>query len=288
MSLLYIYLIITYLSFFLISSNSLTNTITLRLMTYNIHYGNNIDNEYNIELIAKVIKESKAELICLQEVDKNWGTRSHYENLIEIISKITGYYYFYAPIYDKPSQRGISYPNEQFGVGFLSKYKIIDSYNYNISRWSTQKDDPQPGDINFPPKKGGFGHILIDVNGKIISVYNTHLDYRPNPPPGYEKSIREIQVKEMLEIINKNTFPIILMGDMNTDTSSKEIFEPLFEYFNDGWIMGSKDKGNSFPSNNPNIRIDYILISKDVIVKNANLIETTVSDHLPVIIDIEL
>ena len=257
-------------------------------MTYNIHYGNNIDNEYNIELIAKVIKESKAELICLQEVDNNWGTRSHYENLIKIISKITGYHYFYAPIYDKPSHRGTSYPNEQFGVGFLSKYKIIKSYNYNISRWSTQKDDPQPGDKNFPPKKGGFGHILIDVNGKLISVYNTHLDYRPTPPPGYEKSIREIQVKEMLEIINKNSYPIILMGDMNTDISSKEIFEPLFEYFNDAWTMGSKGKGYSFPSNNPNIRIDYILTSKDIIVKSGNLIQTTVSDHLPVVINIEL
>ena len=288
MSIFLIKLFITYLSFNRISSLSSSNKITLKLMTYNIHYGNNIYNEYNIELISKVIKDSEAELICLQEVDNNWGQRSHYENLIEIISKKTGYDYFYAPIYDKPSQKGSSYPKEQFGVGILSKYKIIKSQNYNISRWSTQKEDPQPGDKNFPPKKGGFGNILIDINGKIISIYNTHLDYRLNPPPGYEKSIREIQVKEMLEIINQNNYPIILMGDMNTDTSSKEVFEPLFEYFNDAWSLGSKDKGFSFPSDNPSVRIDYILISKDISVKNAYLIYTTVSDHLPVVIDVEL
>ena len=288
MSTFLIKLFLTYLSFNQISSLSSPNKITLKLMTYNIHYGNNINNEYNIYQISKLIKDSKAELICLQEVDKNWGPRSQYENLIEIISKITGYNYFYAPIYNKKSSRGKSYPNEQFGVGILSKYKIIKSQNYNISRWSTQKEDPQPGDKNFPPKKGGFGNILIDVNGKLISVYDTHLDYRFSPPPGYDKSIREIQVKEMLEIINKNSYPVILMGDMNTDTSSKEVFQPLFEYFNDAWSLGSKDIGFSFPSDNPRVRIDYILVSKDIKVKNAYLIYSTVSDHLPVVIDVEL
>ena len=260
----------------------------LRLMTYNIHYGNNINNEYNIKEIAEVIKESKAELICLQEIDNHWGSRSNYENLIEMLSEITGFNYFYAPIYDKPSQRGSSYPNEQFGVGFLSKYEIIKSYNYNISRWSTQKEDPQPGDKDFPPKKGGFGYILINKNGKLISVYNTHLDYRASPPSGYKKSIREIQVKEMLKIMNINTYPTILMGDMNTDRSSKEVFEPLLQFFNDAWPLGNKGNGYSFPSNNPTSRIDYILTSKNIIVKKGNLMNTTASDHLPVIIDIEL
>ena len=259
----------------------------LKLMTYNIHFGNSIENKYSIEEIGKVIKNSKADIICLQEVDVNWESRSNYENTIQKLSELTKFYYFFAPIYNKRSNRGKEYPNEKFGVGFLSRYEIISSYNYNLSRWSTQKEDPQPGDAEFPPKKGGFGNILINIKGKIISVYNTHLDYRPNPPPDFYKSIREIQVLEMLEIINFENYPVILMGDMNCDTSAKEVFSPLFNYFNDGWIFGNSTNGYTFPSNNPNKRIDYILISKDLDVKNSMLIETQASDHLPVLVDIE-
>ena len=78
------------------------------------------------------------------------------------------------------------------------------------------------------------------------------------------------------------------MGDMNTDRSSKEVFDPLLQFFNDAWPLANKGNGYSFPSNNPTSRIDYILTSKNIIVKKGNLMNTTASDHLPVIIDIEL
>ena len=260
----------------------------LKLMTYNIHYGNSVDDKYNIEELGQLIVESKAEVVCLQEVDVNWGERSLYENTIEILSRITGLYYFFAPIYNRTSQRDQKYPNEQFGVGFLSKYPIIFQKNYNISRWSTQSEDPQPGDPGFPPKKGGFGNIIIDVNGKNISIYNTHLDYRATPPPGYSTLIREIQVKEMLDIIDFNKYPIILMGDMNTDTSAKEVFTPLLNHFNDAWSLGNTTEGYSFPSNDPIKRIDYILTSKDLEIMDSYLIFSLASDHLPVIVDIDI
>ena len=275
------------LLFSLLSFSKATESV--RIMTYNIHYGNTIDNIFDILEISRVIRESQSDIVCLQEVDNFWSARSEFESLISIISIDAGYpYYIYNPIYDKPSSRGDKYPNEQFGTAILSKYKIVESHDYIISRWSSQKGDPQPGDPGFPSQYHGFGHVILDINGKNFSVYNTHLDYRANPPKGYNETMRSIQVREMLKIINYK-YPTVLTGDMNTDLNAKDVFEPLLEHFNDAWQIAGEGDGKSFPCIQPNIRIDFILVNKNssINVKNAFLIQTQASDHLPVVADID-
>ena len=258
-------------------------------MTFNIHFGNTINNIYDILNISQVIKNSNSDIVCLQEVDNNWSPRSHYDSLIQIISKEANLpYYIYNPIYDKNSSHGHLFPNEQFGTAILSKYKILESHDYIISRWSSQKGDPQPGEPGFPSQYHGFGHLILDIDGTNFSVYNTHLDYRADPPKGFNETMRAIQVREMLSIINFK-YPTILTGDMNADFSAKDVFEPLLEKFDDAWSIAGEGSGLTFPCINPYIRIDYILVNKksSIQVKNAFLIDTQVSDHLPVIADID-
>ena len=277
------YIILFSLLFFSTSSKS------LRIMTFNIHFGNTINNIYDILNISQVIKDSNSDIVCLQEVDNNWSSRSYYHSLIQIISEQANLpYYIYNPIYDKNSSHGHLFPNEQFGTAILSKYKILESHDYILSRWSSQKGDPQPGEPGFPSQYHGFGHLILDIDGTNFSVYNTHLDYRADPPKGFNETMRAIQVREMLSIINFK-YPTILTGDMNADFSAKDVFEPLLEKFDDAWSIAGEGSGLTFPCVNPYIRIDYILINKksSIQVKNAFLINTQVSDHLPVIADID-
>ena len=277
------YIILFSLLFFSTSSKS------LRIMTFNIHFGNTINNIYDILNISQVIKNSNSDIVCLQEVDNNWSSRSYYHSLIQIISQQTNLpYYIYNPIYDKNSSHGHLFPNEQFGTAILSKYKILESHDYILSRWSSQKGDPQPGEPGFPSQYHGFGHLILDIDGTNFSVYNTHLDYRADPPKGFNETMRAIQVREMLSIINFK-YPTILTGDMNADFSAKDVFEPLLEKFDDAWSIAGEGSGLTFPCINPYIRIDYILANKksSIQVKNAFLIDTQVSDHLPVIADID-
>ena len=99
----------------------------LRIMTFNIHFGNTINNEFDILDISQVIKDSESDIVCLQEVDNYWSSRSYYQNLIQIISEEANLpYYIYNSIYNKKSSRGEEYPNEQFGTAILSKYKILE------------------------------------------------------------------------------------------------------------------------------------------------------------------
>ena len=277
------YIILFSLLFFSTFSKS------LRIMTFNIHFGNTINNIYDILNISQVIKDSNSDIVCLQEVDNNWSSRSYYHSLIQIISQQANLpYYIYNPIYDKNSSHGHLFPNEQFGTAILSKYKILESHDYILSRWSSQKGDPQPGEPGFPSQYHGFGHLILDIDGTNFSVYNTHLDYRADPPKGFNETMRAIQVREMLSIINFK-YPTVLTGDMNADFSAKDVFEPLLEKFDDAWSIAGEGSGLTFPCINPYIRIDYILVNKksSIQVKNAFLINTQVSDHLHVIADID-
>ena len=89
-------------------------------MNFNIHFGNRINNKYDILNISQVIKDSKSDIVCLQEVDNNWSNHSKYENLILIISENAEMpYYMYNPIYNKTSLYGNKYPNEQFDCNFI-------------------------------------------------------------------------------------------------------------------------------------------------------------------------
>lgn len=56
-------------------------------MTFNIHFGNTRNNTFDILKISKVIKGSKSDIVCLQEVDNNWSSRSDYQSLVSIISQ---------------------------------------------------------------------------------------------------------------------------------------------------------------------------------------------------------
>ena len=70
--------------FYLLSYSESTESV--RVMTFNIHFGNTIDNVFDIIEIAKVIRESNSDIVCLQEVDNYWSSRSEFESLILIIS----------------------------------------------------------------------------------------------------------------------------------------------------------------------------------------------------------
>lgn len=231
-----------------------------------------MDKEYDIDRIADVIRESGADIVGLQEVDVHWDTRSNFDDTIALLAEKLDMFYFFAPIYDmEPYNPGE--PNRQFGVGILSKYPIISAENREISRLSTQDPDPTP------KPAPGFAEVIINVKGIHIPIYSTHLDYRGDP------TVRKMQVAEMLEIMEEHPGQKILFGDMNAKPNAPEL-QPLFNYLND--VFNDGKKHNTFPSDKPDRRIDYILPSEEIKVEYYETIKTQASDHLPIVADLIL
>lgn len=245
---------------------------SLRMMSYNIQTGIGTDTNYDLDRTVEAIRESGADVIGLQEVDKYWGDRSNFDDVLKILADALDMHSFYAPIYDFDSEDP-EVPNRQYGLAILSKYPITQAINHEISRLSTQSANPVP---ELAP---GFPEALINVKGQELRLYNTHLDYRGDP------AVRILQVDEMLDIMStKNSF---LVGDLNALPDAPEL-QPLFEVFNDAWEVVDDNIGFTFPADDPIKRIDFILTSPDIEVKYAEVLNTQASDHLPVIADITL
>lgn len=245
---------------------AVTSEVPLRVMTYNIRSGNG-----NLDGIAAAIRASAPDLVGLQEVDVHWAERSNFADQATSLGEQLKIQVCFVRIYQLPGGRA-SDPPREFGVALLSKYPIVAWTNHAITRLSTQSDGAAPAPLP------GFLEATVDVRGTRVRVFNTHLDYRPDP------AVRRQQVTETLAIIGDPATPTLLFGDMNAGPSAPEL-QPLFERLHDSWAV-SADAGLTHPATTPVKRIDYVLASKHFRVLGAWVADTQASDHRPVVVDL--
>lgn len=246
---------------------SSTSERTLRVMTYNIQYGGG-----NLDGIAEAIRASAADVVALQEVDVHWSARSNFVDQTAALAARLGMQARFAPIYRLPGENA-SAPMREFGVALLSRHPIVAFANHSITRLSTQQPEGAP-----PAPMPGFLEATVDVRGTMVRVFNTHLDYRPDP------AVRAQQVTESLAIIGDPATPTLMFGDLNAGPTAPEL-QPLFERLRDSWAVFA-DAGLTYPATAPVKRIDYVLASRHFRVRTAQVPDTQASDHRPVVVDL--
>ncbi len=179
-------------------------TATVKNNTVNVQYSADYSGylkvaSYNVkcfghsaqyEEIAAEIKAIDADVVLLQEVDKN--TSRNPQDQMAVIAELTGYpYYKFTQAHETIS----------YGHGILSKYPI-DAYTRNI--FGSQND------------KGGeqrtYSRFQVTVNGVTYTIYNTHLALSPDADTN--KTAATTQLKEILDRAANDDYPIIC-GDMN-------------------------------------------------------------------------
>lgn len=158
---------------------------TIRFASYNILHGKQDDE--GMRGIAKNITENQIDIIGIQEIDR--GTRrSGGRDTLKLLSEATGYEYY-------AFFKTISYGGGDYGIGILSRYPII----------STKKlllDDSDGAE------KRALGYAKIDLNGREISFFVTHLSF--DFAEGRVRQIR--QIGEILAEYDD----FVLAGDFNT------------------------------------------------------------------------
>ena len=246
----------------------------LRVMTYNMHTGIGTDGRADLGRIAEVIRDADVDVVGLQEVDVHWSDRSAYADQVAELARMTGMSAYFAPIYDLDPEPGRQ-ERRRYGVAVLSDHPILSVTNHEITRWSTVDPD---GD---PEPAPGFAEVVVSVGGKPVHVYNTHLDYRPDP------SVRQQQVTDTLEILRQDGPGArqVLLGDFNAEPAAPEL-APLFAHGRDAW--GTRDGGFTFPADDPVKRIDYVTVAGPMRVLNTSVPAVTASDHRPVVATVQL
>ncbi|MET3697885.1 endonuclease/exonuclease/phosphatase family metal-dependent hydrolase [Bacillus oleivorans] len=237
--------------------------IDVKVMSYNIHHAEGLDRVLDLERIAKVIEDSSADIIGLQEVDNHWSERSNFEDQAKWLAERLDMHYTYAANLDnEPLNPGE--PRRQYGTAVLSKYPIIASKNYPLTKI---------GDT----EQRGLLETVINVKGYHLNFYNTHL--------ALTSAEREMQIKEIIEIASKTNGPKVIVGDMNAVPDSIEM-QSLFSHYKDAFA--DQNEAYTFPANQPNRTIDYIFTSNEIQTANAEVISTIASDHLPITAELTL
>ena len=242
------------------ASNAASGKICV--MTYNIRHGRGLDNQVDLERIARLIKAEGADIVALQEVDK--GTeRTERRDLAAELSALTGMTAVFSNNYH--------YQGGEYGNAVLTKFPVKQSTNlhYRMLRAGEQR---------------GIIQLTLDVHGREVLFMNTHIDYRADDS---ERWSNVSEIETLLKHYQKT--PVIMCGDFN-DTPGSRVHQRLSESLVDVWQRVGVGAGLTIPPVNPRKRIDYIWLSKDGVIEPLRVWvpQTEASDHLPVVAELKL
>jgi endonuclease/exonuclease/phosphatase family metal-dependent hydrolase len=238
----------------------------IKLLSYNLQ-GFRIPYQKNTTQgeIANFINTENPDIICLQEFYTNNKVTE------ELFASLIGEYKYHSVFYS------VKRKNSSYGIATFSRYPI-----------------KMMLEIPFENTANAAMYTDIDVNGKIIRVYNVHFqsiklnltkideieEVSSRLKTAFVK--RAGQVDIMAKHIDVSPYPVIVCGDFN-DT-------PMSYTYNK--IRGDKldtfcEVGSGMPSTYrlsviPFFRIDYILHDKTIESLTYSIHKIDYSDHYPI------
>lgn len=224
--------------------------MVINVMTYNIHGGKDIEGNLTLYGISNLIKETGADIIGLQEIDV-FLKRSYFLNEIKYLANRLKMHYVFGP--------NLRMGFGSFGNGILSRYPIAKKKNYHIYSVGERR---------------GVLTALIQLNeNKKIWFLTTHL--------GLNRKERLTQSQEILKIVSNLEYPVIMTGDFN-EAPGEEAYSTISRVLKDA-ANAQNSVFHTYVDGCENVRIDYIMHSKGVWAESIKAIDSTLSDHLPVV-----
>ncbi len=225
---------------------------TVTIMTFNIYHGATMNGNYDLDIIAQIIRAADPDLVALQEVDYHTN-RSGGIDLVTELGQRTGLLPFFAP--------AMEYSSGYYGVGILSRTPVVSFKNH-----------PLPHLPGNEPRTAAMV-VTVLATGDTIAFISTHLDYKQEPMERLQ------QVEILNNLLPNSKYPLLLAGDLNSTPESAPINQ-LEQYW-----LAAYDKSNprpTFPSNIPDRKIDYIMAyppSTWQVVETAVIADSVASDH---------
>ena len=251
----------------------------IRLVSWNVARG------FHLAEIIEFLRSSKADVICLQETDRN-ARRTGYRNIASEIAKALRMNYTFGIEFEELAEGSRGSP-AYHGQATLSLFQLTDC---RILRFRNQSRfwHPYWWVPQLPPlqrRLGGRMALLTNVciGERKLAVYNLHLESR-------SAKVRRAQLSELLQDARQydGRTPIVLAGDFNFDLTGAAASAVLDMRFHNPF---EQEHQRTTPSNHigRNGAIDWILI-KGQLCSVAARIHSSVSasDHYPLSLTLRL
>ncbi len=270
---------------------------TIRVITWNVGLMNytakdSTTGSINNLKIFKKLKETDADVVCLQEFFTGI-LKGQYGNLIDSIAKTLHYPYHYF-------SNDLTMFSGSFASGSIifSKYNIVDSQKIIYSK-------PFPGSVI----KAGI--VILNDTIDIVTTRLQSLQFQSNEYKelnniekgsdtgfngtkniiqkirlGYKQRVE--QVKLVKELLDKSNRPLIFTGDLN-DVPVSYTYYNIKNNLHDCWVKKGSGLGRTFIYISPTLRIDQIFFNDRFSIKQTERIfAEQASDHNAVVADFVL
>lgn len=264
----------------------------------------NIDAKSKPDVVAqsKQMAENDVDIVGLQEVDSET-----IRNPYNVAEKFTAD----SPYKDVHFTNCIGFQGGEYGIATVSVYPIEDeseiklysdefagedvarelAHAYEIN----DPNDPSTEEVmdevseKDPVEPRYIQRSLIDVNGKDVAFYNTHLSYE-------NMDLRQKQLDTLKETMDKDDAKyIIAVGDFNADQTTKEFtrFKEAYQLSNgkDGIWMDTYNGTDDQLGINDQMKVDSIdnvIVSKNIEIEDVHMLQNDLSDHNPLIVTLKL
>jgi endonuclease/exonuclease/phosphatase family metal-dependent hydrolase len=196
------------------SSESMESLTTLRVVSWNIARGAKLD------AIIEFLLGADADIIFLQEVDRN-ARRTSYRNVAREIAQNLRLNYVFGCEFEELAQGSRASP-AYHGQATLSRWPLSDS---SILRFHSQSNFWQPRwfipSLRLLQRRRGGRMALLNnvlIPGRTMATYNLHCESKGSD------SLRYRQLHEFLQHSNGYSLdvPVVAAGDFNFDLSHGE------------------------------------------------------------------
>lgn len=252
----------------------------LKHIQINIYKGKYLDS------LILFLKKENPDFISMQEV--TWGFLNHFEDKeVNLFEKLK----------DSLSMEGVCNFDWKvkgnvgsLGNAVFSKFPIID-YKVTVLREPKEIDfEFVESEKGFPEAPRHFIDAICRVNNANVHVMSWHGAWTA-PPVDTNETLRQSGiVRRYVDELNSNNAPFLIGCDLNSTMDKKTV--RLISEVTNNLMIGKQIKQTTHPEIHKiaprGFLVDYIFISKHFRSKSLHVPEIIVSDHLPVIAELEL
>ena len=259
----------------------------LEVLQWNVWFKEDIDK------VIGVIKELNPDIVCLQELTQGYHEQPR-DNTWEHIKQELGYYGVHQTI---PI---ITESDEWLQANAIfSRYPLHNPEEHWLH---------SPADLeDITDQFRGYLQADVEINGKKLTVGTTHMsfeEYEDDDEEGEESQSHisfgqeddgaDPELSKLLNVTRRQLGRYILTGDLNATPDSKRVRALSNRFTHAGPSFAEKTWTTKahitdlFEASTLDWRYDYVFTTDDITVTKARIVETDVSDHLPILVSFKL